>query len=96
MKSSDEAKQSPNDPNSKSIEIRSKTSSEFKIKETLIFPIKDSLSAHSSIDSREYRYIENENGFESSLSRNSIRSQSSKTASNALKPLSTSTHQTIL
>ncbi len=95
MQSSDEAKQSPNDPNSKSIEIRSKTS-EFKIKETLIFPTKDSLSAHSSIDSREYRYIENENGFESSLSRDSIRSQSSKTASNALKPLSTSTHQTIL
>ncbi len=78
----------------KSIEIGSKTCSEFKIKETPISPAENSLSAHSSIDSREYRYIEN--GFESSLRGDSIRSQSSKAAFNTLKPLSTSTDQTIL
>ncbi len=89
-------KQSATDLKTQSIQIRSGTSSEFRSKETPISRAKDLSSLSSSNDNQEYSdNITVWSGLQSSHSGDSIRNRLSKSATIALKPLSTPTFQKI-
>jgi hypothetical protein len=97
VQSSGETKRSATDLKTQSIKIRSETSLEFRSKETPISPAKDLSLLSSSNDSQEYSdNITVWSRFQSSHSVDSIRSRRSKSATIALKPLSTPTFQIIL
>ncbi len=97
VQSSGETKRSATDLKTQSIQIRSETSLEFRSKETPISPAKDLSLLSSSNDSQEYSdNITVWSRFQSSHSVDSIRSRRSKSATIALKPLSTPTFQIIL